>query len=122
MSETNSITPDLFDKRIADLHGIPDVLQTQPRVIRDVPVYGMSESWSIQTFRQKEFGDTIFLERTNKDGTVRIAIPPSVSAAIHRQYDQLSARSRSKAAKSRAQAMKEAGILPGFMRKGRAAK
>ncbi len=121
MSE-NNITPDLFDKRIADLHGIPDVLQTQPRVIRDVPVYGMSESWSVQTYRQKELGDTVFLERTNKDGTVRIAIPPSVAAIIHRQYDQLTGRSRSKAAKATAQARKEAGILPGFMKKRGAAK
>jgi hypothetical protein len=119
MSE-NNITPDLFDKRIADLHGIPDVLQTQPRVIRDIPVYGMSESFSIQTFRQKELGDTIFLERTNKDGTVRIAIPPTVAAIIHRQYDQLTGRSRSKAAKATAQARKEAGIMPGFLRKRKA--
>jgi hypothetical protein len=82
----------------------------------------MSESFSIQTFRQKELGDTIFLERTNKDGTVRIAIPPAVAAVIHRQYDQLTGRSRSKAAKAVAQARKDAGIAPGFMRKGRAGK
>lgn len=121
MSE-NNITPDLFDKRIADLHGIPDVLQTQPRLIRDIPVYGMSESYSIQTFRQRELGDTIFLERTNKDGTVRIAIPPTVADAIAKQRDALTARSRSKAAKATAQARKDAGILPGFMRKRGASK
>jgi hypothetical protein len=120
MSEDNSnsnILPDAFDRRIADLQHIPDVIHTSPRMIRDVPVFGRSESFSVQTFRQKEVGDTIFLERTDREGVIRIAIPPQVCAAIHRQYEALSTRARSKAAKARAAADKEAGILPGFMRR-----
>jgi hypothetical protein len=73
----------------------------------------------VQTYRQKDAGDTIFLECVSKDGNVRLPIPPQVSDAIARQRDVLTGKSRSRAAKASAQARKAAGILPGFMRVGR---
>jgi hypothetical protein len=43
----------------------------------------------VQTYRQKEQGDTIFLEHVSETGTVRLVIPPQVSAVIARQREQL---------------------------------
>ncbi len=50
-------------------------------------------------------------------GVTRLALPPRVADAISRQRDTLSAKSRSRAAKALAQARKDRGELPGFMRK-----
>jgi hypothetical protein len=116
MSESGA--PDTFDRAIGVLHGLPDISCTKPSTVRSVTIMtGMSQLFIVQTYRQREIGDTIFLEATSKDGTIRIAIPPAVAELIARQRDQLTGKSRSKAAKANAQARKDRGELPGFMRK-----
>jgi hypothetical protein len=50
-------------------------------------------------------------------GVVRLALPPRVVAAITRQQDALTAQSRSIAANTLAQAKKDRGEVPGFMRR-----
>jgi hypothetical protein len=123
MANDQNVMPDVYDRLLGQLHGLPDTINTKMSSLRVVvPMVGDSRSFSVQTYRQKEWGDTIFVECTSKDGVVRIALPPEVADTIARQRDQLTARNRSKTAKATALARKEAGILPGFMRKGRAAK
>jgi hypothetical protein len=119
MSEANvTVMPDLFDRQIGALHGIPDVLSTKSSVLNAVtPIVGDSQTFTVQTYRQPEIGDTIFIQIVNKNGTVRIALPASVANAIARQRESLTSRSRSKRAKAVAQARKDRGELPGFMRK-----
>jgi hypothetical protein len=110
-------TPDSFDRLLGALHGIPDVASTKPSTIRAVtPIVGTSELYIVQTYRQRDTGDTIFLECVRQSETLRIAIPPAVADAIARQRDVLTGKTRSKAAKAVAEARKERGELPGFMR------
>lgn len=49
-----------------------------------VPVLGESATFIVQTYRQKDVGDTVFLEHVSKEGSFRLAIPPAVTAAIKR--------------------------------------
>lgn len=122
MSEAHvTVMPDLFDRQIGALHGIPDVLSTKSSVINAVtPIVGDAQTFTVQTYRQPEIGDTIFLQCVTKNGTIRIALPAQVANAIARQRDALSSRSRSKRAKEVAQARKDRGELPGFMKKSAA--
>jgi hypothetical protein len=70
----------------------------------------------IQTYRQREQGDTIFLNVQSEDKAIRLVLPPQVADAIARQRDQLTDKARSKAAKRVAQERKDRGELPGFMK------
>lgn len=107
-----------FDRQLGALNGLPDVAQTKPTVIRVVPPLGLgSHLYIVQTFRQKESGDTIFLETTSEDGTTRLVIPPAVADCIARQRDQITGKVRSRAAKAVAADRKARGIKPGFMKK-----
>jgi hypothetical protein len=106
---------DLYDRKIGALVGLPDVINTNPATMRDAePIMGNSQLFTVQTFRQKEKGDTIFVEHVSAAGTTRIVLPPKVAIAIARQRDALTARSRSKAGKAKAQARKDRGEQPGF--------
>ena len=115
---------DAFDRTIGVLHGLPDVTHTKVAVTRVVPLLGVggTQLYVVQTYRQKEQGDTIFLEHVSETGTVRLVIPPQVSAVIARQREQLTAKTRSKAAKAVAQARKERGEIPAFLKSKRTSK
>ena len=115
---------DPFDRTIGLLHGLPDVTLTKTAVTRVVPPFGVggTQLYVVQTYRQKEQGDTIFLEHVSETGTVRLVIPPQVSAVIARQREQLTAKTRSKAAKAVAQQRKERGEIPAFLMSKRKSK
>lgn len=116
-NESSSAMPDAYDRLLGSLHGLPDVTSTKPSTLRTVtPILGTSQMYIVQTYRQREKGDTIFLECVSKDGSVRLALPPSVSEAIARQRDSLTGRVRSKVAKAAAKERKDRGELPGFLR------
>jgi hypothetical protein len=116
--ETSREMPDAFDRLLGSLHGLPDVSSTKPSTMRTItPLLGTSQMFIVQTYRQRDRGDTIFLECVSKDESIRIALPPAVSEAIARQRDALTGKSRSKAAKATAQARKDRGELPGFMKR-----
>src|SRR2546425_13346791 len=112
---------DAFDRTIGLLHGLPDVTFTKTSVSRVIPPFGVggTQLYVVQTYRQKEQGDTIFLEHVSETGTVRLVIPPQVAAVIARQREQLTAKTRSKAAKAVAQERKERGELPAFLNRKR---
>ena len=112
---------DVFDRTIGVLDGLPDVAHSKVAVRRVVPLLavGGTQLYVVQTFRQKEQGDTIFLEHVSDAGTVGLVIPPQVSSVIARQREQLTAKTRSKAAKAVAQARKERGEVPAFLKSRR---
>jgi hypothetical protein len=111
--------PDHYDRQLGSLHDLPDVVKTKPATIRVVPplAIGGTQVFVVQTFRQRERGDTIFLEVMGQDGAVRLVLPPEVSNSIARQRDAVTARTRSKAAKASAEDRKARGIQPGFARR-----
>ena len=113
--------PDPYDRLLGALDGLPDVIQTKPAPVRTVtPLVGNAETWTVQTVRQLEQGDTIFLERTGRDGFIRLAIPPKVSAVIARQRDALTTKARRKAARAGVETRRAAGVVP-FQKKKAAA-
>lgn len=127
----HDIMENLNDNRISKYDRIRGGLQgvahfTKPSTIKNVEdVTGRAETFIVETARHElrtakqsgETGDTIFVECVDENGVTRLALPPSVSSAIARQRDALTARSRSRAAKTSALARKERGEVPGFMRK-----
>jgi hypothetical protein len=111
--------PDPYDRQLGMLHDLPDVVKTKPSTVRTMPLLGVggAQVFIVQTYRQREKGDTIFLEVMSAAGQVRLVIPPQVANVVARQRDALTHKVRSKVAQAAAQDMKERGIQPGFMRK-----
>jgi hypothetical protein len=96
----NNQTISEFDRLVGALEGLPDVVKSKASTIRAMlPLIGIHRSFIVQTYRQRDKGDTIFLE-TVGDVTIRLAIPPQVAETIARQRDALGTKSRSKAAKA----------------------
>lgn len=120
-AEPSGAMPDFYDRQLGALHGLPDVTKTKASTIRTVPPLGIggTQVFIIQTYRQREQGDTIFLEMVSNMGAVRLVIPPTVSTLISRQRDALTTKVRSNAGKARAAEAKAQGIVPGFARKKR---
>jgi hypothetical protein len=109
---------DTFNRVIGSLDGLPDVTHTRPTTVTTVhPLIGESQTFVLQTYRQREQGDTIFLQYIDSDGSDRIVIPPKVADAIARQRDALTHRSRSRAAKETAEARAARGEQPAFIRR-----
>jgi hypothetical protein len=120
MSDRSPEMPDTYDRLLGALDGLPDVVQTRPSTIRvTTPLLGNSETFTIQTVRQKDRGDTIFLEKTSRDGFIRLAIPAAVADAIARQRDALTTKNRKKAGKLEAARRKEEGVVPFAKVKGK---
>lgn len=116
MSETYK-TIDKFDRMLGALHSLPDVASTQPStVVAVLPLIGSAQTYIIQTLRQKEQGDTIFVQYVDDQGSVRLVIPPAAADAIARQRDALTAKNRKRAARESAQRRKAAGIQPAFLK------
>jgi hypothetical protein len=118
-----------FDRMNAGLQG-GNNLQTKPTTIETVNnITGEAETFVIQTIRGEHrkpqgdgtckitMGDFIVLKFMDKDGVMRLILPPSVTATIERQAAALTARARSNAGKAQAKERKLRGELPGFMRK-----
>jgi hypothetical protein len=93
-------------------------MMTKPSTIKVIEsVTGRSETFIVQTARHED-GDRIFIESVDEAGSVvRLALPFKVATAIASQNRSLTARRRSVASKIIAQARKDRGELPGFMRK-----
>jgi len=118
MDENGKQTLNYFDRAISTLSTLPDVVKSKATTMRVLPPFGLgSHTYIVQTFRQREIGDSVFLEITSEGNATRIVIPPDVAECIARQRDQLTFKSRSRAGTRRAEEMKAKGILPGFLRK-----
>jgi len=122
MSNDNAITTvSEFDRLVGALEGLPDVVKSKPSTIRAMmPLIGIARSYIVQTYRQTDKGDTIFLETIGAEGAIRIAIPPQVAEAIARQRESLTSKNRSKSAKRSAADRMARGEKPAFLVKKRA--
>jgi hypothetical protein len=123
MSEDTTKAFDTYDRQIGALKGLPDVIEVKPSTVRvSIPLLGLSQTFIVQTIRQRGVGDHVFLETVSRDGAIRIVLPPQVADAIARQRETLTAKSRSKAAKTLAQERKARGELPAFLKRKKASK
>lgn len=106
-----------FDRAMGSLQGLPDVVHAKPSTIPVVPTFGIgTQTYVVQTYRQREIGDSIFLQVIADGVSTRIVIPPAIADVIARQRDQLNTKSRSRAGKRIAEDLKSRGIEPGFMK------
>ena len=106
---------DVFDRTIRSMNGLPDFINTKATTARSLSsVLELSQTFIVQTYRQRDAGDTIFIEYIGVEGSLRLALPAVVSDVIARQRDALTDKSRSKAAKANAMDHKARGIEPGF--------
>lgn len=120
--------PDAFDRMLGNLHGLPDSVRTKPTTLRSVePIVGHSQTHIVQTIRLREVTekdgvetargrDWGFIEAIDRGQVIRLALPPTVMDTIARQRDALTAMTRTKIGKEVAQARKDRGELPGFMK------
>jgi hypothetical protein len=99
--------------------GLQDVaLFTKPSTIQNIEtITGKSETFIVERCRFEDKGDYLFIQMIDDEGVVRIALPPKVVRAIDSHGDSLSTRNRSRAGRRTAQALKDRGEVPGFMRK-----
>lgn len=118
---SQSRMPDAYDRQLANLHDLPDVVKVKASTVRVVPPLGIggTQLFAVQTVRQVGVGDSIFLEMAEAGGLVRLVLPPAVSALIARQRETLTGKARSKAAATQAADRKARGIRPGFQKAGR---
>ena len=109
---------DLFDRMIGGLHGRPDVVASKPTTVRAAhALVGDTETYIVQTYRDKEMGDTIFIEHVSASGTVRLVVPPNVADVIARQSYHLSKRIRRTSAKESMRDRMAKGWKPNFTKK-----
>lgn len=119
MNDTH-MTISEFDRLVGALEGLPDVVKSKPTTVRAMlPLIGIARSFIVQTYRQRDKGDTIFLETVGAEGTIRIAIPPQVADAIARQRESLTGKVRSKVAKQVMADRMARGEKPAFLVKGK---
>src|SRR5471032_2780394 len=116
--EERSAWGDVFDRTVRALDGLPDVVKTKASTVRALtPVLGLSQTFIVQTYRQRDQGDSIFVEYIGAEGSLRLALPPVVADTIARQRDVLTDKSRRKGAMAAAADRKARGIVPSFKRK-----
>ena len=108
MTSEDTVVRSEFDRILASLNGLPDVTHTSPSTIRNVDFIGTSRTFIVTTYRQRERGDTVFLETTGENG-LRLVIPPAVVDAIVRQRDALTTKVRRKIGKASAEERKRRG-------------
>lgn len=110
-------TVEKFDRIMGALVNLPDVTQTKPSTVVTVsPLIGEAQTFIIQTFRQREIGDTVFLQYAAAEGLVRVAIPPAAADAIARQRESLTTKVRKRVGRDQAAARKARGEKPGFLK------
>ena len=118
MTDERKVLGDVFDKTIRSLDGLPDVLKTHATTVRaPTRVLELTQTFIVQTYRQRDEGDTILVEFIGVEGSLRLALPPVVAATIARQRDALTTKARQKAARAAAAERKARGIVPNFRKK-----
>jgi hypothetical protein len=118
MTDPQSL-PDAYDRQLAALADLPDVIRSSVATIRAMPPLGIggSQVFIVQTYRQRDRGDLIFLEVSGRDGTTRLVLPAAVTTVIARQRDRLTAKARSRAAKAAADDRAARGLRPAFAKR-----
>ena len=120
MNDNYTDSPTTISKYDRRRGGLKDIAMfTKPSTIRNIEnITGKAETFVVETCRYEEHGgDYVFVECVDDGGVTRLCLPPKVANAIAAQRDSLTKRRRSAASRRTAQARKERGELPGFMRK-----
>ena len=112
---TEYATVSKFDRAVAGLQGGNNLAAKATTIEHIDQIIGEAETFIVQTVRDQD-GDHVILKFVDRDGVMRLILPPKVVSTIVRQRDALTARSRRIAGKAQAKARADRGEVPGFMR------
>jgi len=98
MATDSPLPTDLFSQTLRALKENPGVIGSGSTVHAH-DFYGNYESWIVETYRNEDGRETVFLQRNANDGGMRLVLPPDVTAALGRHRDQLVTRVRRRAAR-----------------------
>lgn len=125
-SEASGQMPDDYDRLYGALEGLPDVTRTKPSTITLTPPLGVggSRTFIVQTVRQRDVGDVVFLQMVGAAGSLRVALGPAVADAIARQREAVGKLVQRKHGRRLAAERKAAGWMPNTegLRKARLAR
>lgn len=124
MRDDNNPLGDTFDRVSRQLTDLPGVTRTTPSTVVTTTTLGVTETWIIQTFRQRDVADAtkpardiIFLQNISAGGSMRVVIPPDAANVIARQRDSLATKNRRIGARQAVRTRAAKGIEP-FKKKG----
>jgi hypothetical protein len=93
--EQPRVVRDHYDKIIGNIDGLPGVRKTKPSTVTSVtPFLGLTQTHVVQTYRDADGGDWLFIQMVDAEGRARLVLPPRVTAAILRQHEALTTRGR----------------------------
>lgn len=94
MANPDGVIPaDLFSRTLRRLLDNPGALSSSS-TIRATDFYGNTETWVVDTFRDPDGSEVVFLQRNGAEGGSRFILQADVTKALSRHRDQLSARAR----------------------------
>lgn len=94
-----------FDRIAGSIDGLPDVRKTRASTFTDVtPLLGDVSTYIVQTYSTDD-GYVAFIQTIDAEGSVRIVLPPKVTAALYRQRDSLIRSGRKARGKARWEGM-----------------
>jgi len=88
MDTDTKLPDDVYSKTLSRLLDNPAGVKTKGSTIDLVTLLGHSETWVVQTIRIDQH-ETVFVQRINVEGGMRLVLPPAVTAAIARQRDAI---------------------------------
>lgn len=88
MEIETKLPADVYSKTLSRLLDNPAIVKTLGSTIDLITLFGHSETWVVKTIRV-DSSETVFLQRINAEGGMRLVLPPEVAAAIARQRDTL---------------------------------
>jgi hypothetical protein len=98
MATDTPIPQDAFSQELRRVKDNPESIGSGSTVYtRDF--YGNTETWVIETYRLDDGSDRVFIQRVDATGGTRFVLPAQVTATLARHRDQLTARSRRRAAR-----------------------
>ena len=78
---------DQFSRRFRELSDNPGAVRAGS-TFNLIDFYGQTESWIVDTFRLDGGSEEVFLQRVNAEGSIRLLLPPEVTASMARQRDR----------------------------------
>lgn len=99
---------DHYDRLLGQFDGLPDMVSTRPTTYRVItPILGLSQTFILQTFRQRDAGDFLFVEYVDGARATRIVFPPDVTEAIARQRDSVAMMAKRKHGRAQADRLRQ---------------
>jgi hypothetical protein len=92
MSET-PIPTNPFSRELRSLRDNPGAVSSAS-TIHTQDFYGNSATWVLETFRDGDGDQKVFIQKIDELGGARLVLPPEVTAALARHRDQLSTKVR----------------------------